>query len=64
MALVTRRRRNEKKYSQNSVDDIDIDEDGPPEHLWSQIAPSTEDNRTRSVIEGSETLTGRYKRRC
>ena len=33
---------NESKYSQAVVDDVDIDEDGPPEHLWNYIAPSTE----------------------
>jgi hypothetical protein len=33
---------NESKYSQADVDDVDIDEDGPPEHLWSYIAPSTQ----------------------
>ena len=48
---------NEQKYSQSSVDDIDIDEDGPPEHLWSQIAPSAEESRTQSMVEGSESLT-------
>ena len=49
-------RTNEQKYSQNSVCDIDIDEDGPPEHLLSQIAPSTEESRTQSMVEGSESL--------
>ena len=29
---------NENKYSQTDVDNVDIDEDGPPQHLWSQIA--------------------------
>ena len=48
---------NENKYSQTDVDNVDIDENGPPEHLWSQIAPSTEDNRSRSLAEGSESLT-------
>ena len=35
---------NESKYSQADVD-VDIDEDGPPEHLWNYIAPSTEESR-------------------
>ena len=39
------------------VEDIDIDEDGPPEHLWSSIAPSTEESRMHSIQEGSEQLT-------
>jgi len=48
---------NERKYSQVDIDDLDIDEDGPPEHLWSYIAPSTEEARSQSVAEGSESLT-------
>ena len=48
---------NENKYSQTDVDNVDIDEDGPPEHLWSQIAPSTEQARAQSLAEGSELLT-------
>ena len=49
--------KNEAKYSQTDVEDIDFDEDGPPEHLWSQIAPSTEESRSQSLAEGSEPLT-------
>ena len=30
---------NESKYSQADVDDVDTDENGPPEHLWGYIAP-------------------------
>ena len=48
---------NESKYSQTDVDDVDIDEDGPPEHLWNYIAPSTEESRSQSLAEGSELLT-------
>ena len=48
---------NESKYSQADVDDVDIDEDGPPEHLWNYIAPSTEESRLHSLAEGSELLT-------
>ena len=36
---------------------IDIDKNGPLEHLWSQIAPSTEESRSQSVAEGSDSLT-------
>ena len=43
--------------NQNDVEDLDSDEDGPPEHLWSHIAPSTEENRVQSLAEGSEPLT-------
>ena len=31
-----------------SIEDVDVDEDGPPEHLWSNIAPSTEESRAQS----------------
>ena len=48
---------NESKYSQADVDDVDIDENNPPEHLWSQIAPCTEENRSRFLAEGNEPLT-------
>ena len=48
---------NESKYTQADVEDIDIDENGPPEHLWSSIAPSTEESRIHSIQEGSEQLT-------
>ena len=48
---------NASRYTQDEVEDIDIDEDGRPEHLWSHIAPSTEDSRARSLAEGSEQIT-------
>ena len=48
---------NEAKYTQESVDELDVDEEGPPEHLWNSIAPSTEEHRLQSVAEGSEQLT-------
>ena len=35
----------------------DIDENGPPEHLWNSIAPSIEESRMHSIAEGSEQLT-------
>ena len=46
-------------------DDVDINEDGPPEHL-SYITPSTEENRSQSLAEGSEPLSipGRLERQC
>ena len=47
---------NEGMYSQADVD-VDIDQDGPPEHLWSYIAPSTEESRSQSLAGGSESLT-------
>ena len=48
---------NECKYSQANVDDIEVDENSPPEHLWREVAPSTEASRSHSLHEGSETLT-------
>ena len=48
---------NESKYTKESVDELDVDENGPPEHLWNSIAPSTEEHRLQSVAEGSEQLT-------
>ena len=48
---------NESKYTKEAIDEIDVDEDGPPEHLWQSIAPSTEEHRLHSLAEGSEQLT-------
>ena len=48
---------NETKYTKAEIDDIQVDEDGPPEHLWNSIARSTEEGRMHSMAEGSEQLT-------
>ena len=48
---------NENKYTKADIDDIQVDVDGPPEHLWNSIAPSTEESRMQSMAEGSEQLT-------
>ena len=48
---------NESKYTKADVEDLEINEDGPPEHLWNNIAPSTEESNLRSIAEGSEQLT-------
>ena len=48
---------NESKYTKEDIDEIDVDENGPPEHLWNSIAPSTEEHRLQSMAEGSEQLT-------
>ena len=45
---------NESKYTKADIDDIQVDEDGPPEHLWNSIAPSTEESRMQSMAEGTE----------
>ena len=36
---------------------MDVDEDGPPEHLWNSTAPSTEESRLQYVAEDIEQLT-------
>ena len=48
---------NESMYTKADIEDVDVDQDGPPEHLWSNIAPSTEESRAQSMAEGVETLT-------
>ena len=39
------------------MEDIEVDEDGPPEHVWADIAPNTEKGRSRAREEGEEPLT-------
>ena len=39
------------------MEDIEIDKDGPPEHVWVDIAPNTEEGRSRARKEGEEPLT-------
>ena len=46
---------NESKYSQIDVEDIEVDEDGPPD-VWADIAPNTEEGRS-CALEGEEQLT-------
>ena len=48
---------NESKYCQADVENVQLDEGGPPEHAWNQIAPNTEHNRSQSQAEGPESLT-------
>ena len=48
---------NEQKYCNSEVDNVNIDENGPPEHLWSKIAPNTEEARARALAEGSQILS-------
>ena len=48
---------NEMKYFCNYVYNFDYNLDGPSEHIWDQIAPSTEESRARSLAEGSEVVT-------
>ena len=46
----------EQRYCQSDVEDIEINENGPPEDLWNDIAPSTEENQAHSREEGSQSL--------
>ena len=48
---------NESIFSLSDVEDMDFDIDGHPQHLWDQVAPSTENNRLHLNEEGSESLT-------
>ena len=48
---------NESKYSQTDVEDIEVDADGPPEHVWADVAPNTVEGRSRALEEGKEQLT-------
>ena len=47
---------NEPKYCNSEVNTVNIDENSPPEHLWSQIAPTTEEARARALAECSQVL--------
>ena len=47
----------EHKYCHDEVDNVNLDENSPPEYLWSQIAPSTKEARARALAEGSQVLT-------
>lgn len=48
---------NENKYSQENLDNMQLDENQPPQHIWDQIAPNTEESRAQSLAEGAESLT-------
>ena len=49
---------NERKYRQNATLVIevmnDLNEHGPPQHGWDQVAPSTAEEQARDEIEGVE----------
>ena len=48
---------NELKYNETPDDNAEYNESGPPEHLWANIAPNTEESRLNALREGEETLT-------
>ena len=49
---------NARKYTQSDIEDIDTNENAPPEHVWDQIAPSTEASRAQCA---TSSLHVRYK---
>ena len=52
---------NESKYTKEAIEELDVDEEGPSEHLWNNITPSTEEHRLHSIAESSEQLRFRNK---
>ena len=44
---------NERKCTQEHVDEMQLSDSGPPQHAWDQLAPGTEANRANSLAEGS-----------
>ena len=51
----------EQRYSQNAtiIDDANsqLQQQGPPQHAWDQLAPSAEDQQARDHMQGVEDLT-------
>ena len=48
---------NEQRYNQVVHDPHELLESGLPQHLWPDIAPSTEESRLQATMEGTELLT-------
>ena len=52
---------NEQRYSQNAsiIDDAYswLQQQGPPQHVWDQLAPGTEDQQAQDQTQGVEILT-------
>ena len=48
---------NERKYTQQHVDEIQLSNSGPPQHAWDQLAPDTEANQALNRAEGTQSLT-------
>ena len=48
---------NECKYNEVPDNDVEYNENGPPEHLWTGIAPNSEERRLNTLQENEETLT-------
>ena len=48
---------NENKYTNEDIENVNVDDDNRPEHAWCQIAPSTEASNAQAAEQGVETLT-------
>ncbi len=48
---------NEQKYTREEVENVQVDEDDRPEHVWCQLAPTTEHSNSNTREQGVETLT-------
>ena len=48
---------NENKYTDEDIENMNVDDDNRPEHAWCQIAPSTEASNAQAAEQGAETLT-------
>ena len=48
---------NESKYTNDDIENMNVDEESRPEHAWCQIAPSTEASNAHAAEQGVETLT-------
>ena len=48
---------NENKYTNEDIENMNVDDDNRLEHAWCQIAPSTEASNAQAAEQGAETLT-------
>ena len=48
---------NEQKFTISNVEDAEVDVEDRPQHMWDQLAPSTEESRVRSQEDSEESLT-------
>ena len=48
---------NENKYTNEDIENVNLDDDNRPEHAWCQIAPSTQASNAQAAEQGVETLT-------
>ena len=48
---------NENVFTVSDVGDTQVDMDSRPEHVWDQLAPSTQEGQHRACVEGDQPLT-------